>query len=164
MSGVSCEGDGRAGAHNLLLSLQFHHLVADLDFGDSTITSTDEKVTVGQQLHAVDTLGEESVAGSDALEESALKVDLNDITSESSHVGARIVWGDDNALVDSLDLAHSEVLEQDFLLSVVDVPDADAIVVDGHHLLSGVVEEGDFVGDVHANGVSTDCLSTISLI
>ena len=138
--------------------------MADLDFGDSTITSTDEKVTVGQQLHAVDTLGEESVAGSDTLEESALKVDLNDITSESSHVGARIVWGDDNALVDSLDLAHSEVLEQDFLLSVVDVPDADAIVVDGHHLLSGVVEKGDLVGDVHANGVSTDCLSTISLI
>ena len=67
-------------------------------------------------------------------------------------------------MVDSLDLAHSEVLEQDFLLSVVDVPDADAIVVDGHQLFSGVVEEGDLVGDVHANGVSTDCLSTFSLI
>ena len=88
MSRVSRKGDGRAGAHNLLLSLQFHHLVVDLDFGDSTIASADEKVAIGQQLHAVDTLGEKSVARSDALEESALKVNLNDITGESTHVGA----------------------------------------------------------------------------
>ena len=138
--------------------------MADLDLGDGTVACTYKKVSVGEKLHTVDSLGEQSVGWADTLEESAIEVDLNDITSECTHVGTLVVGGNADALVDSLDGAHGEILEQNLLLGVVDVPDADAIVVDGHQLFSGVVEEGDLVGDVHANGVSTDCLSTISLI
>ena len=115
-------------------------------------------------MHAVDALGEERIAGADALEESALEVNLDDITGERAHESTLIVWGDHDALVNSLDLAHSEVLEQDFLLSVVDIPDTDTIVVDGDQLLVGVVVEGDLIGNIHAYIVTADCFSTLSLI
>lgn len=163
VSRVSREGDGGAGTHDLSLSLNLHHLVADLDLGNGTISSTCKKVAVSEQLHAVDALREQSVGWADSLEESALQVNLNDVTSESSHEGTGVIGSDNDALVDSLDRAHGEILEQDFLLGVVDVPDADAIVMDGHQLLVCVVEEGDFVSDVHANSMSTDGFSTVCL-
>ena len=115
-------------------------------------------------MHAVDALREKLVAWADALEESALEVDLNDIAGECAHEGTRVVWGDHNALINSLDLAHSEVLEQDFLLCVVNIPDTDAIVVDCDQLLIRVVEECDLIGNVHAYIVTADCFSTFSLI
>jgi len=133
---------------------------ADKEFRDSTVTGTDKEVTVGQELQAVDTLGEESVLRADALEKSTVQVDLNDITSEGAEVSGLVIRRDGNALVDSLDLAQSEVLEEDFLLGVVDVPDADSVVVDGDKFLIGVVVESDLVGDVHANGVTTNGFST----
>lgn len=164
MGRVSSQGDGRAGAGDFLLALQLHELVVDLELGNGTVTRAEQEVAVGQKLHAVDTLREEAVARADALEEAALKVDLNDITSESTEERAGVIRGDADALVDALDLAHGEVLVEDLLLGVVDVPDADAVVVDGHELLAGVVEEGDLVSDVHADGMATDGLSAHSLI
>ena len=137
--------------------------MADLDLGNGTITSTSKKIAISEQLHAVDALREKSVCWANSLEESALEINLDNIASESSHEGTGVIGSDNDALVDSLDLAHGEVLEQDFLLGVVDVPDADAIVVDGHQLLVCVVEEADFVSNVHTNSMSTDGLSTVCL-
>jgi len=136
--------------------------MADLDLGDCAVAGAQEQVTVCQQLHAVDALGEELVAWADTLEESALEVDLDDVASERAHEGTRIIGSNHNALVNSLNLAHGEVLEQDFLLSVVDVPDADTIVVDGDQLLIRVVEESDLIGNVHAYIVTADCFSALS--
>lgn len=38
MSGVSRERNRGASAHDLLLPLQFHHLMADLDLGDCAVS------------------------------------------------------------------------------------------------------------------------------
>jgi hypothetical protein len=38
VSGVSGEGDRGASAHDLLLPLQFHHLMADLNLGDCAVS------------------------------------------------------------------------------------------------------------------------------
>ena len=38
VSGVSRERDRGASAHDLLLPLQFHHLMADLDLGDCAVS------------------------------------------------------------------------------------------------------------------------------
>ena len=115
-------------------------------------------------MHAVDALGEELVSRSDALKEPAFEVDLYDITSQCAHERTLVIRSDHNALINSLDLAHGQVLEQDLLLSVVDIPDADAIVVDGDQLFICVVKEGDLIGDIHANSVAADCFSAFSLI
>ena len=138
--------------------------MTDLDLGDCAITSTDEKVAVSQELHAVYTLGEESVSRSDSLEQTALEINLNNITSQGTHESARVIRGNNNALVNSLDLAHCEVLEEDLLLDIVDVPDADTIVVNSHEVIVCVVEESNFVSDVHTNGMATDSFSTFGLI
>ena len=64
----------------------------------------------------------------------------------------------------SLDLAHLEVLVEDLLLDVVDVPDADSIVVNGHEVVGRVVVEADLVGYMHADRVAADRLTSIALI
>lgn len=136
--------------------------MADLDFSDSTVTRAQEEVTIRQQLHAVDALGEEIVSWADTLEEPALEVDLDDVTGQCAHVRALVIGSDHDALINSLDLAHGQVLEQNLLLRVVDVPDADAIVVDSDQFFICIVIEGDLIGDVHANIVPTDCFSAFS--
>jgi len=137
--------------------------VTDLKLGDSAVTSADEEIAVSEELHAVNTLGEEPVAGSNSLEEAAWEVNLDDITGEGTQVGAGVIGSNADALVDSLDLSHGKVLEEDLLLDVVDVPDADSVVVDGDKVLVGVVEEGNFVSDVHTNGMATDGFTRLSL-
>lgn len=47
-----------ASAHDLLLSLDFHCGGGDLELGNSAITGSENEVSVSEQLHAVDTLGE----------------------------------------------------------------------------------------------------------
>ena len=143
--------DRGARSLDLLLSLQFHHLVADLELGNSAVSSTDEKVTVSQERHAVDAELEECASWSDSLEESAIEVDLDDVTSDSAQESTSVVRGDCDTLESSLDLAHLEVLVEDLLLDVVDVPDADAIVVNGHEVVGRVVVEADLVGYMHAD-------------
>ena len=91
VSGVGSQGDGRAGAGDFLLALDLHHRRADLELSDGAIARTDDHVTVGEELHAVNAHGEETVARADALEEAALEVDLNDVAGEGAQEGARIV-------------------------------------------------------------------------
>lgn len=74
-----------------------------------------------------------------------------------------IIGSDSNAVVDTLDLSHVDVLVEDFLLDKVDSPDADTVVVDSDEFLVGVVEESDLVGNVHANSVSDNSFSRFNL-
>ena len=104
------------------------------------------------------------LAGSNSFEEAALKADFNDITSEGTHVSAFVLGVDSDALVDAADLAHGEVLEEDLLLAVVDVPDADTVVVDCDEVVVGLVVESDLVGDIHADSVAANGVSALSLI
>ena len=136
---------------DLLLPLYLHLLVADLELCYCAITRTDEKVTVSQQFHAVDAELEELVAWTNSLEKSTIEIDLDDVTSESTHESTSVVGSDRDALVSSLDLAHLKVLEEDLFLDVVDIPDANAVIVDGHEVVGRIVVEADFIGNMHAN-------------
>ena len=138
--------------------------MADLELGNSTVSSTEEKITVSQERHAVDAELEELASWSNSLEESTIEVNLDDVTSERAQESTSVFRGDCDTLESSLDLAHLEVLVEDLLLDVVDVPDADSVVVDGDKVLVGVVEEGNFVSDVHTNGMATDGFTRLSLI
>ena len=102
---------------------------------------------------------EKSLSGSNSFEETLVKADLNDISSESSKVGNTVIRGDNDALVNSLDLTHSEILVENLLLDEIAVPNTDTVVVDSNDVVVGVVEESDLVCDVHANRVATDGFS-----
>ena len=102
---------------------------------------------------------EESFGWPNSFEETLVKANFNDVSSKSSKIGNTVIWGNDNALVDSLNLSHGEILVEDFLLDEITVPDADTIVVDGDQVVVGVVEESNFVCDIHANSMSTDGFS-----
>lgn len=73
-----------------------------------------------------------------------------------------IIRSDCNAVVDTLDLSHVDVLVEDFLVNKVDSPDADTVVVDSDEFLVGVVEESDLVGNVHADSVSNNSFSRLN--
>lgn len=107
---------------------------------------------------------EKSLCWSNSLKEVHFEVDLDDVTSHSSKEAARIIWGDHDALVNSLDLAHLQVSEENLLLLVINIPYTKAVVVDGHKFLVGVVKECNLVRNIHTNGVSTDSFSTSNLI
>ena len=94
---------------------------------------------------------EELVARTNSLEKSAIQTDLNDVACESTHESTSVVGSDRDALVPSLDLAHLKVLVKDLFLNVVDVPDANAIIMDGHEVVGRIVVEADFIGNMHAN-------------
>ena len=84
VGGVSGQGDGCNGTHNLGLTLDKH--AAAIDLGNRAVTSSDKQVTVGQLSDYVDTLGEETLSGANSLVELANKVNLNNVSSESSEV------------------------------------------------------------------------------
>ena len=88
---------------------------------------------------------------SNSLEESTIEVDLDDVTSERAQESASVFRGDCDTLESSLDLAHLEVLVEDLLLDVVNVPDADTIVVNGNEVVGRVVVEADLVSYMHAD-------------
>ena len=125
--------------------------MTDLEFSYCSITSTDEKVTVSKKGHAVDSLLEKLAARTNSLEKSAIETDLDDITGDSAHESTCVVGGDCDALESSFDLAHLKVLVKDLLLDVVDVPNANAVIVDGHEVVGRIVVEADFIGNMHAN-------------
>lgn len=106
---------------------------------------------------------EKSLVGADALEEASLEVDLNDISSSGSEVGHAVVWRNFNALENSLDLAHVDVLVSDLLGYEVAVPDTEAVVVDGDELVVGVVKEFDLVGDVHTDWVTAEGFASFNV-
>ena len=72
-----------------------------------------------------------------------------------------IISGDGNALVDTFDLTHVDVLVQNLLVNKVHSPDADTVVVDSDEFLVGVVVESDLVGDVHADTVSDNSFARL---
>ena len=168
--GCSCEevgsilgkGYGCASTHDFALGLHKH--LVGVNLSDGAIATTNKEVAVWKERHAVETLGEEPLGRSNPLEKVHLQIDLNDVSCHCSKEAARIVWRDDDALVNSLDLAHLEVSEEDLLLLVVDAPHTEAIVVDGYQFLVGLVVEGDLVCHIHANSVSTDSLAARNLI
>lgn len=51
----------------------------------------------------------------------------------------------------------------DLLLDEVHIPGSDAVVVDGEALGGSVVEEANFVGDIHANWVSNQSFAALNL-
>ena len=164
MGRVGRGGDRCARSLDLLLPLQLHHLVADLELGDGAVARTDEKVTVSQERHAVDAELEEGVTRTNSLEEPAIEADLDDVTSEGAHESTSVVRGDCDTLESSLDLTHLQVSKENLLLLVVNIPYTKAVVVDCHKLLVGVIIECNLVRNIHTNSVSTDCFSTSNLI
>ena len=94
---------------------------------------------------------EEYVSRTNSLEKSAIQTDLNYVTCESTHESTSVVGSDRDALEPSLDLAHLKVLVKDLFLNVVYVPDANAIIVDGHEVVGRIVVEANFIGNMHAN-------------
>ena len=161
MSVISSHRDGGASSHHLGFTL--HSEVAGGEFGNSSIASSNEEISVAEELHDVDSLLEESFGWANSFEETLVKANFNDVSGKSSKIGNTVIWGDHNALVNSLNLSHGEILIEDFLLDEITVPDADTIVVDRDKVVVGVVEESNFVCDVHANSMSTDGFSCLSL-
>ena len=78
-------------------------------------------------------------------------VDFDNVTCDSTQESTSVVGSDRNALESSLDLAHLKVLVEDLFLDVVDIPDANAVIVDGHEVVGRIVVEADFIGNVHTN-------------
>jgi len=73
-----------------------------------------------------------------------------------------IIGSNGNAVVDTLNLTHVDVLVKNLLLNKVDSPDADSVVVDSDEFLVGVVEESDLVCNVHADSVSDNSFSRLN--
>ena len=94
---------------------------------------------------------EELVAWTNSLEKSTIEIDLDDVTGDSTQESTSVVGSDRDALEPSLDLAHLKVLVEDLFLDVVDIPDANAVIVDGHEVVGRIVVEADFIGNVHTN-------------
>lgn len=72
-----------------------------------------------------------------------------------------IIGSDSNALVNTLDLSHVDVLVENFFVLEVDSPNTDTVVVDSDEFLVSVVEESDLVGDVHADSVSNNSFARL---
>jgi hypothetical protein len=100
------------------------------NLGNGTIPSTDDDIIVGNDVDGVDTLREESLDGTEALEKGAVKRYLNDITSLSSKIGKGVSGVDGDASENTLDLAHVHILELNLLVNQISGPEAEAIVVD----------------------------------
>ena len=75
-----------------------------------------------------------------------------------------VIGGNNDALVDAANRSYDEILEENLFLCVVDVPNANSVVVNRDHVVIGLVVEGDLVGNVHAYSVATDGISTLCLI
>lgn len=135
----------------------------DVDLGDGAVTSTGEEVTVGEEGQHIDTLLEKALGGANTLVEAALKVDFNDVTSQSTEVRTGVGGVNANALVLALNLTHVDVLVSYLLGNEVAGPDTEAVVVDRDQLVVGGVEERDLVGNVHAHGVAANGFAALDL-
>lgn len=158
---ISSDGDGSTSTCKFGLTLDTEVGAAEL--GDSTVSCSDKEIVVAEELHDIDSLLEKSVAWTYLLEKATLKIDLNDISCEGSEIGTSVVWGNNDTLVDSLDLTHGQVLEENSLLDEIAVPNADSIIVDGDKVVACVVKELDLVGDVHADCMSANSFACLSL-
>ena len=107
---------------------------------------------------------EKTFCGANTLVKATLKVDLNDVTGKGTKISTGVGGVDADALVLALDLAHVNVLVGDLLGYEVTSPNAEAVVVNGHKLVVSSVEEGNLVGNVHANGVTANSFAGFNLI
>jgi len=158
---VGSEGDGGDSAHDLGLLLDEHVLASHL--GDGTVSGSNHDIVVGEKLDGVDSEGEQTFGRAAPLEQHGGQGNLNDVTGSSSQQSVRVIGSDGDALVDSLYLAHVDVLVEDLLLLEIDSPDADTVVVNGDELLVGIVEESDLVSHVHADTVSDNSFAGLDI-
>ena len=158
---VSSQSDGGNSTHNLGLVLHNHG--SALNLCDGTITSTNNHVTVREELKHVDTLLEELFGWANTFVELTDKVNLDNVTGKSTEVSRGVIGVDLNALELSLDLASVDVVEVHLLGNEVAGPHAHTVVVDGDELVVDVVEELDLVGYIHADGVAADSLAGLDL-
>jgi len=70
--------------------LRFHLKVLASHFGNGSIPGTDEQVSVGQGVDAIDSLLEKSLGWANSLEELSLKGYFNDIAGLGAKVGNRV--------------------------------------------------------------------------
>lgn len=143
--------------------LRFHLKVLASHFGNGSIPGTDEQVSVGQGVDAIDSLLEKSLGWANSLEELSLKGYFNDIAGFGAKVGNRVSLINDACREDTLDVAHVHIRELDLLGYKVDVPDLDSVVVNAKQLCVGVVEEPDLVSGVSSDWISTDGLSCLNV-
>ena len=134
-----------------------------VDLSDLSITSTDEEVAVGEELDALDTLGEQLLVGSKSLEKIVLEIDLHDISGLSSDVSEFVSGINDTAGENTLDLVSEDLSVLDLLLDEVEIPDAKTKGVDGQAFGGGVIEEANFVCNIHANWISNECFAAFNL-
>jgi len=161
VSGVSSKSNWSNGTHNLGLWFNEHILNSDLCNG--SISSTDDQVSVGKNGNCVDALGEEALDWTESLEKSALKWDLNNITSLGSEIGVLVSGINYAASEHTLYLSHVDILELDLFVDEIGGPKADTIVVDGNQLRVRFIVELNRVSSVSANLVSAESLSSCNL-
>ena len=137
--------------------------VNGIDLGDLSITSTDKEVAVGEELDALDTLREQFLVGSKSLEKIVLEIDLHDISGLGSDVSEFVSGVDDTAGKNTLDLVSEDFGVFDLLLDEVEIPNAETKGVDGQAFGGGVVEEANFVCNIHANWISNECFAAFNL-
>lgn len=75
-------------------------------FGDGTISSSDQEVSVGKRVDTVDSLLEEYLGGADSLEKLPLKRNFDDVAGLGAEVSERIALVNDAGGEDSLDVTH----------------------------------------------------------
>jgi len=104
------------------------------NFGDGTISGSEEEVSVAEEVNAIDTLREKSLGWANSLEQIVGERNFNNISGFSSKISKRISGVNDAADEDSLDSVHEDLGVLDLLLDEVTVPCSDTIVVDGQAL------------------------------
>lgn len=130
------------------------------NLGESTITSTKKKITIGEEVDAVDTLGKQFLVWSNSFEEVIGKRNFYNISSLGSKVSIGISGVNNTACEHSLNLIHENFSILNFFEDKVAVPCSDTIVVDSEAFGRGVVEETNSVCNVHSNWISNKSFST----
>ena len=161
MSWISSKRNGCNCSHNIGLFLHVHLLRSNL--GESTITSTKKKITIGEEVDAVDTLGKQFLVWSNSFEEVIGKRNFYNISSLGSKVSIGISGVNNTACEHSLNLIHENFSILNFFEDKVAVPCSDTIVVDSEAFGRGVVEETNSVCNVHSNWISNKSFSTDNL-
>ena len=158
---ISRERDRSNCSHDLNLLLDVEVVRADL--GDGAISSTDEEVSITQQLQRLDTLGEQLLVGANTLEVVLGDRDLYDITSLGADVSVAVSGVDHTAGENTLNRLSEDVGVLDLFLNEIQIPDADAVVVHCEALTGSGVEEANLVGNVLTNRVSNEGFATLDL-
>ena len=161
VSVISSHRDGGASSHDLGFTLNVKLVSSELS--DGTVSRSDKEIVVTKKLHDVNSSLEKSLGWSNSLKETSGEGNLDDVSGESSEISHTVVWGNNDALIDSLNLSHGQVLVKDSLLDEIAVPNTDSVVVDGDKVVVSVVKESNLICNVHTNGMATDSLASLDL-